>query len=88
MAVHSQLIIQGQTRGLSQARTEINALYSSSSRDVGVLSKNVQQFGHHSFAAFQIFKGLAIYRGFGLLTQQLSEGVRKSIEFEKLNSPS
>jgi len=81
--VPTTVLIQGKTVGLNRAQAEINALYRRSTQNVERLSMGVQKFGHHSLATFQIFKGLAIYRGFGMITQQLAEGVEKAIDFER-----
>ncbi len=69
--------------GVTKAQAEIQQLYRSSTQNVERLTQSVTKFGHHNFAAFAIFKGLAIYRGFGMVTQQLGEGIQKAIEFEK-----
>ena len=81
--VVARLMIQTTTPGLSQAQAQINALYKSNIQQISRMTMGIQKFGHHSLAAFQIFKGLAIYRGFGMLTQQLGEGAQAAIEFEK-----
>jgi len=81
--VNTTLLITGKTVGLVRARAEIQSVYRSSQREITQLTSNVQQFGHHTLNAFGIFKGLAIYRGFGMLTQQLGQGLQAAIEFEK-----
>ena len=75
--------VRVQTYGATKAQAEIQQLYRSSTQNVERLTQSVTKFGHHNFAAFAIFKGLAIYRGFGMVTQQLGEGVQQAIAFEK-----
>lgn len=75
------ILIQARTLGLTQAQTQVNALYGQAQASIRGLSADVQRFGHHTFTAFAIFKGLAIYRGFGYVTQSLSQGVEAALNF-------
>lgn len=76
------LNIYGKTY-LSQAQAQLQALYRTGTRGAKRMTTQVQMLGHHNLAALNIFKGLALYRGFGAVTQQLAEGVQRAIEFEK-----
>ena len=81
-AANLDLIIRGKTN-LSQAQAQLNALYRTGTRGAKRMTTQIQKFGHHNLAALAIFKGLAVYRGFGAITQQLADGVQRAIEFEK-----
>jgi hypothetical protein len=90
MATIHELIVSARSTGIPEVQAQINTLYRAGRTDIQGLTADAQRFGHHSLEAFQIFKGLAIYRGFGYITQSLGEGVNTAMEFEhslaKINS--
>lgn len=79
----ADILVRARSVGLTQVSREISNLYRTNQRQVAEMNTTMQQFGHHSFRALTIFRGLALYRGFGVLTAQMAEGVQAAIEFEK-----
>jgi hypothetical protein len=82
MATIHELIVSARSTGIPEVQAQINTLYRAGRTDIQGLTADAQRFGHHSMEAFQIFKGLAIYRGFGYITQSIGEGVTAAMEFE------
>jgi len=77
------LLIRANTIGITRAQSEITSLYQSGVVNINQMGASMQQLGHHSLRTLAIFKGLLLYRGFGMFTQQIGEGIGAAIEFQK-----